>query len=293
MKTLNRKRILSASMIRNLEGSLFIAPWVTGFLIFLAFPLGFSFYMSFHSVTIRPLPEGNKYDPVGLNYYKEILVDSPQLYEQLLPFLRETVLMIPIILIFALMIAILLNQDFTGRFFFRTVFFLPVIFSTGYVVTEFVTQGQGGLGFLERFDVTNNIQQYLGDNLWTTSIIEILNRFVLILWYSGVQIVIFLAGRQTISKSVYESARIDGAGPWEVFWKITLPAMVPFIFLNLIFTVINMFTFPFNPVLSIITYSNYGFNSAFAWVYFAIIISFLAIMLFIFTRITKLSAATR
>ncbi|XEC95859.1 carbohydrate ABC transporter permease [Paenibacillus tarimensis] len=288
----HKKTWMTAGLKRNLEGSLFIAPWVLGFLLFLAVPLGFSLYMSFHSVKV--LPDKIEYKWVGLDYYREILVDSPQLHEQLLPFLREAVLMIPIILIFALLIAILLNQSFKGRFLFRTIFFLPVIFSTGYVVTEFITQGQGSLGFLTRYGIEGLILEKLGYNVWTLTIIEILNRFVLVLWYSGVQIIIFLAGRQTISKSVYESARIDGATPWEIFWKITLPAMVPFIFLNLIYTVINMFTFPFNPVLGIISgYSNSGFNSAFAWIYFTIILTFLGIALFIFTRIVKYTAKAR
>lgn len=288
---MKKKRYLSANLKDNIEGSLFIAPWVFGFIFFLAAPLVYSLYLSFHNVKI--LPTGIQLRFVGIAYYREILIDSPQLHNELIPFLREVLIMIPIILIFALLIAILLNQKFTGRLFFRAVFFLPVIFTTGYVVTEFITQGQGGLGFLERFDIEGQLHFYLGDNIWTKTIVEILSRFILVLWYSGVQILIFLAGRQTISGSVYESARIDGASPWEVFWKITLPAMVPFIFLNLIYTTINMFTFPFNPVLTIVEYSNYGFNSAFAWVYFLIIALFLAIVMFVFSRITKLSPATR
>lgn len=282
-----KRRRLPAHIVNNIEGSLFIAPWILGFLFFLAVPLVYSLYLSFHNVKI--MPTGNQLKFVGFAYYREILIDSPQLHNELIPYLREVAMMIPIILIFALLIAILLNQRFAGRFFFRAVFFLPVIFTTGYVVTEFVTQGQGGLGFLERFDIEGQIYFYLGENVWTTTIVEILSRFVLVLWYSGVQILIFLAGRQTISGSVYESARIDGASPWEVFWKITLPGMVPFIFLNLIYTTINMFTFPFNPVLSIVEYSNYGFNSAFAWVYFSIIVIFLVIVMFLFSRIAKLT----
>jgi ABC-type sugar transport system permease subunit len=286
-----RRPFLTADRKAKIEGSLFIAPWVFGFLFFLAVPLGYSFYMSLHQVRI--LPSGIQHNWRGFEYYREIILGSPQLHDVLIPFLREVAIMIPIILIFALMIAILLNQKFTGRIFFRAVFFLPVIFSTGYVVTEFVTQGQGGLGFLESFNVEENLTYYLGDNIWAQTIMQVLSRFILVLWFSGVQILIFLAGRQTIGKSVYESARIDGATPWEVFWKITLPAMVPFIFLNLIYTVIDMFTFPFNPILRLIAYTNYGFNSALAWVYFFIILIFLSVTLFIFTRIIRLSAATR
>jgi ABC-type sugar transport system permease subunit len=200
-----KKRILTTNVKDYIEGSLFIAPWIVGFILFLALPLGYSLYLSFHKV--RMLPSGIELNFIGFAYYREILIDSTQLHNELIPFLREVVIMIPIILIFALLIAILLNQKFIGRFFFRAVFFLPVIFTTGYVVTEFITQGQGGLGFLDRFNVEGQLYYYLGENIWTKTIIEILSRFILVLWYSGVQILIFLAGRQTISGSVYESAR--------------------------------------------------------------------------------------
>lgn len=280
-----KKRRINAKVARNLEGSLFIAPWMLGFLIFLAFPLGFSLYMSFHQVKI--LPSGMQYEFNGIKYYREILLNSSEFYDQLIPFFQEIVLMVPIIIIFSLLIAILLNQKLYGRFLFRTIFFLPVIFTTGYLLTEFVNQGEGSLGFLEKFALGEYLDTFLGNSTWGNSVKTILNRFVLVLWYSGVQILIFLAGRQTISNSAYESARIDGANPWEVFWKITLPAMAPFIFLNLIYTVVDMFTFPFNPIIDLIGTGNYGYSSALAWVYFLIIAIFLMIVMFIFVRINK------
>ncbi|MCJ7840793.1 sugar ABC transporter permease [Lederbergia sp. NSJ-179] len=286
-----KKRRMSARVARNLEGSLFIAPWLLGFLIFLAFPLGFSLYMSFHKVKI--LPRGMQYDFNGVGYYREILFNSSEFYDLLIPYFQEIVLMIPIILIFSLMIAILLNQKLHGRFLFRAIFFLPVIFTTGYLLTEFVNQGEGSLGFLERFQLGGYLDTFLGDSSWAKPVKTLLNRFVLVLWYSGVQILIFLAGRQTIPNSAYESARIDGANPWEVFWKITLPAMAPFIFLNLIYTVVDMFTFPFNPVIDLIGTGNYGYSSALAWIYFTIIVIFLLIVMFIYVRINKRQSLAR
>lgn len=282
---MKKKRILNAKFARNLEGSLFIAPWLFGFVLFLGFPLVFSLYMSFHAVKI--LPGQIVYDFVGFNFYKEILFDSSVLYDELIPFLQEIVIMIPIILIFSLMMAILLNQRLRGRFLFRAIFFLPVIFSTGYVLTEFVNQGEGSLGFLERFALGSYLDTYLGGSSWGEPVKEVLNRFVLVLWYSGVQILIFLAGRQTVPGSAYESARIDGASPWEVFWKITLPAMSPFILLNLVYTVVDMFTFPFNPIIQLINTGNYGYNSALAWLYFLIIITFLAAIILFYVRMSK------
>ncbi|WP_144933263.1 carbohydrate ABC transporter permease [Paenibacillus sp. 32O-W] len=288
---MGKKKRLNARFMRNLEGTLFIAPWLIGFIVFLGFPLVFSLYMSFHSVKI--LPTRMSYEFVGLKYYREILFGSSAFYDELIPFFQEVVIMIPVILIFSLLIAILLNQKLRGRFLFRGIFFLPVIFTTGYVLTEFVNQGEGSLGFLERFALGSYLDAFLGDSSWAKPVKEVLNRFVLVLWYSGVQILIFLAGRQTISVSAYESARIDGASPWEVFWKITLPAMSPFILLNLIYTVVDMFTFPFNPIISLIGKGNYGYNSSLAWIYFLVIIVFLSLVLWIYSRLNRNQRASR
>lgn len=290
-KQKQKKRILTSKVKRNLEGMLFIAPWLLGFLVFMAFPLGFSLYMSFHRV--RVLPSGLDYEFYGLRYYRELLLNSAEFYDLLIPYFQEVILMVPIIIIFSLMIAIMLNQSLKGRAIFRAIFFLPVIFTTGYLLVEFVNQGEGTLGFLENIAVGGYLDAFLGDSSWAQPVKTLLNRFVLVLWYSGVQILIFLAGRQTISASAYESARIDGANPWEIFWKITLPAMTPFIFLNLIYTVVDMFTFPFNPVTNLIGTGNYGYSSAIAWVYFVIILAFLGIVMFIYWRITSRTRPAR
>jgi ABC-type sugar transport system permease subunit len=290
---MNRKRTLKAGRIRKIEGSLFIAPWVIGFMVFMAFPLGYSLYMSFHNVRI--IAAGIEHDYVGLKYYKTILFEHGGiLYNQLLPFMQQVFIMIPIIVVFSLLIAIMLNQQFPGRTFFRIIFFLPVIFATGEVVKEFIAQGEGELGFLARYNFEGMVTMYLSAT-WAKPILSILNSFVLILWYSGVQILIFLAGRQTISNSVYEAARIDGSGPWETFWKITLPGMTPFILLNLIYTVVDLFTFPTNPVIAHMKVNNtqYGMSSAVAWVYFSIILLFLAIVFVVFGRMTRAAKVLR
>jgi ABC-type sugar transport system permease subunit len=290
---MNKKPVLNAKTARNLEGTLFILPWFLGFLIFLAFPICFSLYMSFHDIKV--VPGSLQYEYIGVENYKNILMKSSALYESLIPFFKEAIIMIPIIIVFSLMIAILLNQNLRGRMLFRAIFFLPVIFSTGYVLVEFVNQGQGSLGFIERFALGNSLDQALAGSSWAKPVKQVLNQFVLILWYSGVQILIFLAGRQAISGSAYESARIDGASPWEIFWKITLPAMSPYILLNLIYTVVDLFTFPFNPIISLINTGSgkYGYNSALVWIYFLIILMFLLAVLFLYSRINRFSANRR
>lgn len=158
---------------RNLEALMFVAPWVLGFLLFMAFPLVFSLYMSLHKVTV--LPTGLKYDFQGLKYYQEILFGSSAFYDNLIPFFQEIVIMVPVIIVFSLFIAIMLNQNFPGRILFRVVFFLPIIFTSGYVLTEFVNQGEGTLGFLERFSIGEYLLDFLGDSSWTKPVMDVLN----------------------------------------------------------------------------------------------------------------------
>lgn len=272
-------------VLQRMEGSLFIAPWVIGFLAFVAFPLLYSLYMSFNRVQITIHGVQNTW--IGAQYYREILfADGGLLYDELFPFLREALVMIPIILLFSLMVAILLNMSFYGRGLFRVIFFLPVIFSSGQIIEQFMAQGEGSLTVITNLRLDALLQNYL-PAVWITPLQNVVESFVLVLWYSGVQILIFLAGRQTISSSVYEAARMDGADPWSIFWKITLPGMTPFIFLNLIYTIVDLFTYPSNPIISKVTTENYGLSSALAWIYFIIVLLFIGVVLLVYSRMSS------
>ncbi|QAY65353.1 carbohydrate ABC transporter permease [Paenibacillus protaetiae] len=276
---------LEAKTLRKLEGSMFIAPWVFGFLTFVAFPLGYSLFMSFHQVKIEV--NRTEYTYIGFKHYREILVaNGSLLYEELIPFLKQSLMMIPIILVFSLFVAILLNLKFPGRTLFRVIFFLPVIFSSGQIVQEFITQGEGSLSMMQSLRIDYYLKEYM-PAAWASPIESVLSSFVLVLWYSGVQILIFLAGRQTLSASVYEASRIDGSNPWNTFWQITLPGLVPYIFLNLMYTVVDLFTFPSNPIISKVNTTNYGSSSALAWIYFVIIMAFVLLTLLLYRKVDK------
>src|SRR5699024_3209069 len=121
---------------------------------------------------------------VGLDFYNLVLFQDSRFYDELLPFLQQAAIMIPIIVVFSLMIAILLNQKFFGRGLFRALFFLPVIFASGNAVQKFMDTGQGQLGFLENLGIITFVTEYLPE-AWATPIGTVLEQFVLILWYSG------------------------------------------------------------------------------------------------------------
>lgn len=273
---------------------LFMLPWVLGFAVFLAVPVGWSLFNSFNKVLATS--DGFKYTWVGFDNYRRILVEDNVYPIQMITYFQETLLIIPLILIFSFCVSLLLNQKFPSRTFVRAIFFLPVIFATGQVLTELFVQGAGKLPFLEQYNLEGIISQYVSPRI-AEPLLNVLSRTVIILWYSGVQILIYIAGFQTIPKTVYEAISIDGATPWESFWKITLPGMIPFIGLNAVFTIVDLFTFPFNPVMAHVKdnmfrpMTGYGYASALAWLFFAIILVLLGIVLWLTSRATKAKGA--
>lgn len=263
-------------------GYLFMLPWIIGFCVFVAFPISWSLFNSFHNVKISG--EGFTYEWIGLNNYKRLLFEDNVYPLQIITYFQETLLMIPLILIFAFFVSLLLNQKFPGRGLMRAIFFLPVIFATGQVLMELFVQGAGKLPFIEQYDLATIVHNYFSERIANT-VLDMLSKAVIILWYSGVQILLFIAGLQTIPRTAYEAIRIDGASVWESFWKITLPGMLPFIGLNAVFTIIDLFTFPFNPILKLVNTNTFssgiGYASAMTWFYFALILLLLGVVLWI------------
>ncbi|QHW31185.1 sugar ABC transporter permease [Paenibacillus rhizovicinus] len=268
-------------------GMLFMLPWIIGFSAFVAYPVGYSMFMSLHKVDIGP--DGFQYHWLGLKNFHDAFVVDNEFPIDLISFFQQMLLMVPIIVIFALLMSLMLNQKFPGRFIYRAIFFLPVIFATGQVLTELFAQGAGDIPFVDQYNLGPLIQKYVGREFADT-VMYVLGKVILILWYSGVQILIFIAGFQTISPSIYEAVRIDGASPWDSFWKITLPASVPFISLNMLYTIIDLFTFPDNPIIKHIKNNmvkidtGYGYANALAWIYFGFIFVLIAIVMWFFSR---------
>ena len=289
-KSSRRRQLLQFRWKEYGLGYLFMLPWIIGFVAFVAFPIGWSLWNSFNQVFITS--EGFKYTWVGLDNFRRMLIENNAYPIILLTYLQEVLLIIPLILIFSFFVSLLLNEKFPGRGWMRALFFLPVIFATGQVIMELFVQGAGELPFMEQYNLDVILRQYFSETT-ASMLLGVLGKAVIILWYSGVQILIFIAGFQTIPKTVYEAVRVDGASPWESFWKITFPGMLPFIGLNAVYTIVDLFTFPFNPVLEIVRSNmfspttGYGYASAMAWLYFAIILLLLGLTLWLTYRATK------
>jgi len=193
--------------------------------------------------------------------------------------------------------AVLLNQKMAGRAVFRAIFFIPVILSTGLMETTntVIEQNMSSSGISDgsgqsaagNVVSTLDMQQMfegmaIGEGL-VRYVTEAINNIFDIVNRSGVQLLIFLAGLQSISPAIYESVQIDGASAWETFWKITFPMISPMILVNGVYTIIDSFTTDSNVVMSYISgvYASAGgdvLSSAMSWMYFLIVILIVAVL---------------
>ena len=242
---------------------------------------------------------------VGLANFHDLLFKDPTYFRQMLESLGSTLLTTGIIIIYALFVSSLLNKNLPGRALFRALLFLPVVTSAGIIGVVQGFDASSALGgqigesgnqliagglfsdfALEEYIVALNLSPGLSN-----VVVGVINNFYDIITRSGVQLVIFLAGLQTISPAVYESAYVEGATGWETFWKITLPCISPLIIVNVVYTFIDSFTNPNNEVMNrilnnIVQDINYDIAAAMAWIYFAVIGVMLVVILAILSRFT-------
>jgi len=288
--TINHKEIIwfnkfhqpiTNKMREGFIGYIFISVWIVGFLLLTVFPLFSSLYYSLNKVTITG-GEGIQFQMVGLQNYIQIFTTDLDFISYVQQFVSGLILQVPIILIVSMLIAILLNQKIKLRGFFRSIYFLPVIIVSGPVINEFLQQDAGTIPLVQELAIADIIENALPPFL-ATPITDLFSQIIIILWFSGVQIVLFLAGLQKIDGEIYEAAQIDGASPWESFWKITLPSLRSIILVSAIYTIVMLSTFSTNSIIKHIqtlmfdTSKGYGYSSALAWVYFVIVALLLGI----------------
>ena len=299
-----RRRAASLDKRKAQAGWLFVAPFVIGFILIYLPIIVDSLKFSFSEIKtiINPMGGSSGYQliPVGFENYAKALFEDPDYVRTLVAGIKQLVLEVPSIVIFSLFIAVLLNDKIAGRAAFRAILFVPVILSTG---------------LIEAIDASNNLQEFMGmdssvdmgtsgstaaslssaidlEALFAnmkvgTGLVEYVANAVdsisTIVNRSGVQILIFLAGLQSISPAIYESCRMDGATTWETFWKITFPMISPMILVNAVYTIIDAFTSESNAVMRLIdqVYGQPGGNvlsAAMAWMYFLVVILILALV---------------
>ncbi len=232
------RRSLRPRTRSTITGTLFFLPWLIGFFAITAYPLVYSLVICFNQVQIKP---GEIIlEPVGWEYFRQAFAVDTEYPTKLLASLASVLLGTPLVVVFSLVIALLLNRRFRGRTVYRIVFFLPVVIMSGPVMSELMTESSAMSINMDIMGLRSILMEL--DYGWARILLTFLNSFVRILWFCGVQIIVFLAGLQKIDRNMYEAAAIDGATAWEAFWKITLPHLRPIILLNAIYTIIEMGT---------------------------------------------------
>lgn len=266
------------------EGYSFILIWFIGFLSFMAVPLGRSLYYSFHRMEITN--EGLVAHYIAWENYQRAFTLDVEFVPYLLATTSAMLIEVPLILIFSMFSAILLNRSFIGRAMFRGIFFLPVIVTSGAVLEKLRDDGATQLPIFLQYDLAATLINYMPAQI-VLPLLQALDSLTVVMWDSGVQILIFLAGLQAVSSSLYEAAKIDGATPWESFWKITFPMITPMILVNTLFSIVNSFTKAGNEVMNIINdyvfvTANFGYAAGLGWIYFTVIFLIIGFVFFLF-----------
>ncbi len=279
----DKHRITKRKLRDWMYGYIFLAPWIAGVLLFFVFSMVDSLNYSVHKIIMDNGVQMSALEHWYDNYASVFSLET-DLPTTLGSFAISLILQVPIIIAFSLIIAMLLNDKIRCRGLFRMIFFLPVIIATGPVMNMLTAQGAATVPMMSDGSLLNllsGLPQFLLD-----PITELFNSLILILWNSGIQILIFLSGLQKVSTTMYEAAKIDGANGWETFWKITLPTVKPIILLNAIYTVVSLATGGTNEIIELIyaaTYTTpwtkgYSYGMAFSWIYTAIIGVILAVV---------------
>lgn len=282
MKPSGRRRFALRYRTRHaLQGLAFVAIWIVGFVLFTLAPLVQTFRYSLNQVIVSAT--GVEQTFVAWANYTHALFTDPTFIELLIEYAIETLVSVPIILIFSMVIALFLNLKLPLKGIFRTIFFLPVVITSGPVIRELVSQGATSLPQVARSPAVLEFLAQLPPAIRGPAE-YLMTSFILILWFSGVQILIYLASLQKIDRSIYEAAAIDGASGWEAFWKITLPSLSTTNVVVAIYTIIILSHFSENKVVRYIYAQTYdikggiGYASAMAFLYFAVLSAILLVV---------------
>lgn len=257
-----------------LIGLAFMLPWVIGLLVFTMYPLIYSIWLSLCQVEFSP--NGIATSFVGMQWYKEIFTADAHFMEDIVATLKSIVFTTPMVLVAAIILALMLNRPLRGRAFFRMLYFFPVIIISGPVMSKLMANQATTIIQPDQYAIYTVLQNLPG--ILAVPLCYIFDNIVTILWYSGVQMLIILAGLQKIGDPIYEAASIDGASSWQKFWKITLPHLRPMILVSAAYTIVDLSGMTTTPIHKLImnnmmdTEKPYSYSSALSWLYTIIVL---------------------
>ncbi|GAB2883843.1 carbohydrate ABC transporter permease [Streptomyces mayteni] len=218
----------------NLAGYLFLSPWLLGFVLIIGGPMIASLYLSFTDYSVLGTPEWT-----GTENYRRMLTDDPRFWASLTVTLTYLVASVPLVQVFALFLAGLLNRGIGGLTIYRAVFYVPSLIGGSVAIAilwRFLFEGDGLL---------NNALGSLGvdtSHSWIgTPDTALYTLVILNVWQFGAAMIIYLAGLRQIPAELYESAAVDGASRARRYWSITLPLLSPVIFFNVLMNMVGAF----------------------------------------------------
>ena len=296
---------------RARTGTLFILPLIIGFLLFMVRPLYLSFLMSLSKVVVvegTMSPFNINLNLLGKNLvlplgnYNYAFVSDPDFNKMLVDEIGRMAINTIATLVMSFVIAVILNQNFKGRTICRIIFFLPVILSSGVLpgiesqnaYFNLMTSISDAVGQSSGVDLSKSLQQLLSVSGVAQNVFDVIFQMIDsiydIVMASGIQIIVFLTGLQSISPSLYEAAEVEGCSAWESFWKITFPMVSPLLLVNCIYTIIDFFMKNDNKVIEKINDTMYGVRmdfgtaSAMSWIYFGVALAFIGVASAIISR---------
>ena len=294
-KIMKKKKKSSLLAAQARAGYLFTGTVIIG-ILFIYIPMFIrAISFSFNDILINQ--NGYSLTGVGIKYYKQMIFEDPVLLAALVKSIGNMLTDLICIIIFSIFIAVVLNQKFKGRTFARVVFFLPVVALSGVIAavqysgasTSSMTIDAGFISTLSFDDVKTILLKTSLDKRLVEFVSTAVDKIYSIITSSGVQILIFLGGIQSIPYSLHEAAYTEGCSGWEFFWKITFPYLSPYILVNSLYTIIDSFTSSSNVFMSQVvdmskTISKFSYSSAASMLYFAVIAVIIVIVIGIMNK---------
>ena len=289
-----QKKLMTYHQRQNRQGYRFMLPWIVGFVIFTAIPFVATIYLSFTEV--RQTVLGFKITFIGLDNYIMAFFENVEFVPAILSFLGMIIPYTFVILILSFILAYLLNKITFLKGFLRTIYFLPVIIMSGPVMYQLIDSSSEAsridtyLKFSDIF-IVQMVASY--SRKFALLLIGIFDQLSIILWFTGIPIILFINGLQKINPNLYEAAQIDSANSWQILWKITIPIIKPLALVVTIFTIVNLGTFSINPVYGLIktatenTSGGLGIAATYSWIYSFVVLILIGITFLIFRNKEK------
>lgn len=259
-------------------GYLFMLPWILGFLVFTMIPFVMTIYLSFTEV--KQDIRGFNITFTGIYNYRQVFLVNTDFTPALASFLGMILPYTMVVVIMSFILAMLLNTVVRGKAVYRTIYFLPVVVLSGpvmYQLMNLTPQAEGQVNELYDSFLIRMIQSYSPRG--AGAMVSLFDNLSVILWFTGIPIVLFINGLQKINPSLYEAARIDSATGWQILWKITMPIIRPTALIVTVFTIVQLGGMDtINPVLVMIkertanTSGGFGYAATISWVYSLVVL---------------------